>query len=185
MLDWNSNRDMWMRVLQQQTGQSLDYWTERLADEKFAEENALRIWLTEQSISGYAANLLVMETFGYPDWLKASADELIEHQYADRAHLRPIFDAVIAAVSKFGEFTIQTRKSYVSLLTPKRTFARIRASTKNRVDVGLRLRDVQPGGRLAKCTMQATMQVQIGLTALDEFDVEVKGWLRRAYNENL
>lgn len=35
-------------------------------------------------MTGYARSLLVMERFGYPDFLRASGDELIDGQYADR-----------------------------------------------------------------------------------------------------
>ena len=125
-----------------------------------------------------------MERFGYPDWVSASADELVEGQYSDRPQLRPIYDAIINAVSGFGEFTIQTRKTYVSLLTSRRTFARVRPSTKSRVDIGLRLDGQTPSGRLRHCNMQDTMKVQIGLTSVDELDAEALNWLRTAYEEN-
>lgn len=184
ILDWNSNRDMWIRVLKKQTNKSLEYWNKRVKDKNFTNENDLRAWLAEQGVTGYAANLLVMERFGYPDWISASADELVEDQYADRPHLRPIYDAIINAVSELGQFTIQTRKTYVSLLTTRRTFARVRPSTKSRVDVGLRLEGQKPGGRLQPCNMQKTMQVQIGLTSLDELDADAINWLRTAYEEN-
>ena len=184
VLDWNSNRDMWIRVLKKQTGRGLEYWSTRLNSQSFEDEKSLRTWLTEQGITGYAANLLVMERFGYPDWISASANELIEAQYADRLHLRPIYHAIINAVSEFGEFTIQARKTYVSLLTPRRTFARVRPSTKKRVDVGLRLEGRMPGGRLQPCKMQETMKVQISLTSLAELDSDALNWLRLAYEEN-
>ena len=184
ILDWNSNRDMWIRVLKKQSGKDLDYWNKRVRKENFKDENGLRAWLTEQGVTGYAATLLVMERFGYPHWVSASADELVEGQYSDRPHLRPIYNAILNAVSEFGEFTIQTRKTYVSLLTARRTFARVRPSTKNRVDVGLRLEGQTPHGRLRPCKMQETMQVQIGLTSLDELDTDALSWLRLAYEEN-
>ena len=37
-----------------------------------------------------------MERFGYPDFLLASADQLIDGQYEDRPQLRAIYDATIA-----------------------------------------------------------------------------------------
>ena len=184
ILDWNSNRDMWIRVLKKQSSKGLGFWNKRVLNENFKDENSLRAWLTEQGVTGYAANLLVMERFGYPDWVSASADELVEGQYSDRPHLRPIYDAIIHAVSEFGEFTIQARKTYVSLLTSRRTFARVRPSTKSRIDVGLRLERLSPGGRLRPCKMQKTMQVQIDLTSLDELDTDAIKWLRLAYEEN-
>jgi len=42
----------------------------------------------------------------------------------------------------------------------------------------------KPKGRLQPSKIQETMQVQIGLTAPDEVDSEVLGWLQQAYDEN-
>ena len=64
--------------------------------------------------------------FGYPDFFRASADELIDRQYADRPQLRPIFDAVISAAARLGEVIIQARKTYVSLVSPRRIFVCLR-----------------------------------------------------------
>jgi Domain of unknown function (DUF5655) len=126
----------------------------------------------------------VMERFGYPDFFLASADELIEGQYADRPQLRPIFDAIIDAAAGLGEVVVQTRKTYVSLVTPRRTFARVQATTKQRVDLGLRLEGQQPGGRLQPSKIHATMPLQISLSSLEEVDAEVLAWLQQAYEQN-
>ena len=53
-----------------------------------------------------------------------------------------------AALPGLGPVTVQARTTLVSLVTPRRTFAVVQATTKNRVDFGLRLDDVPPGGRL-------------------------------------
>src|SRR5207247_10963839 len=37
--------------------------------------------LTKQGVIGYAQTLLVMERFGYPDFMTATADELMDGQY--------------------------------------------------------------------------------------------------------
>jgi hypothetical protein len=184
VLDWNRNRDMWIRVLEKQTGEDLDYWNKRVRKEKFKDEKDLRAWLKEQGVTGYAESLLVMERFDYPDFITASAHKLIEEQYADRPHLRPIYNAIIDAVLGMGEITIQTRKTYVSLLTPRRTFARVQPTTKSRVALGLRLDGRKPGGRLQSSTIHDTMKLQINLTSVDEVDAEVFSWLRKAYDEN-
>lgn len=184
VFDWNRNRDMWIRVLEKQTGEGLEHWNERVRKENFRDEKSLRAWLKKQGVTGYAESLLVRERFGYPDFVTASADELIEGQYADRLPLRPIYDAIIEALMGIGEITIQARKTYVSLLTPRRTFARVQATTKNRVDVGLRLEGQKPGGRLQPSTIHETMKLQISLTSVDEIDAEVLSWLRKTYDEN-
>jgi hypothetical protein len=125
-----------------------------------------------------------MERFGYPDFYLSSADELVDGQYADRPQLRPIFDAILEAALGLGEVIIQARKTYVSLVTPRRTFARLQPTTKDRIDLGLRLEGQQPGGRLRPSKIHETMRLQISLTAPGEVDDEVLGWLQMAYKQN-
>ena len=184
VLDWSSERDMWIRVLEKQTSAGLDHWNKRVRKEYLKDEKSLRAWLKKQGVTGYAANLLVMEQFGYPDFVNASADELIDSQYADRPHLRPIYDATINAVMGMGKITIQARKTYISLVAPRRTFARVQPTTKTRLDVGLRLEGQKPRGRLQHSKIHETMKLQISLTSVDQIDDEVLGWLQKAYDEN-
>src|SRR4030095_6680311 len=165
--DWQGMRAMSARLLEKRTGKGVDAWNRRIKTGRFKDEQSLRAWLTEQDVTGYAQSLLVMERFGYPDFLLASADELIEAQYADRPHLRPIYEAIVAAARNLGEIVVQARKGYVSLVTPRRTFARVQATTKNRVDLGLRIDGENPGGRLQPSSHE-TMKLQISFTTLRE-----------------
>ena len=181
--DWQRNKEMWVRVLEKQTSEGLDAWNKRIREASIGDEGDLRDWLSARSVTGYAQSLLVMERFGYPDFILATADELIEKQYADRPQLRPVYDAIILATERCGDLIIQARKTYVSLVAPRRTFARVQPA-KTRVDLGLRLEGCEPGGRLQLSRIHHTMRVQIALTKRDEVDSEVKNWLEQAYLEN-
>jgi hypothetical protein len=159
-----------------------------------------------------AAQLAIARDYGFPSWprLKAEAqrrragaappgpdvpagdpapadpaeDELIDAQYADRPRLRPVLDAVLAALPALGQVTVQARKTMVSLVGPRRTFAVVQATTKNRVDLGLRLDNHKPGGRLLAARDIGAANLRIPLTGPGDFDKEALGWLRRAYEEN-
>jgi hypothetical protein len=159
-----------------------------------------------------AAQLAIARDYGFPSWprLKAEAqrrragaappgpdvpagdpapadpaeDELIDAQYADRPRLRPVLDAVLAALPALGQVTVQARKTMVSLVGPRRTFAVVQATTKNRVDLGLRLDNHKPGGRLLAARDIGAANLRIPLTGPGDFDKEALGWLRRAYDEN-
>ena len=183
--DWQGMRDMSARLLRERTGESVDTWNRRIKKERLADKQSLRSWLTKQGVTGYARSLLVMERFGYPEFFLASADELIDGQYADRPQIRPIFDAIIDAAAGLDDVVIQARKTFVSLVTPRRTFARIQATTKNRVDLCLRIEGKKPVGRLKPSKIHETMQLQISLTAREELDSEALGWLQQAYEQNL
>jgi hypothetical protein len=56
--------------------------------------------------------------------------------------------SLLAAAPALGPVTVQARKTCVSLVSPRRTFAVVQPTTKSRVDLGLRLEDVEPAGRL-------------------------------------
>ncbi|MGH3406664.1 MAG: DUF5990 family protein [Streptosporangiaceae bacterium] len=148
-----------------------------------------------------AAQLAIARDYGFASWpllkaeverrravlagfLPTEADDLIAGQYSDRPRLRPILDAVLAALPALGPVTVQARGTIVSLVTPRRTFAVVKATTKSRVDLGLRLDHTQPAGRLLPARDIGAATVRIPLTAPEEIDEEVLGWLRRAHDEN-
>jgi Family of unknown function (DUF5990)/Domain of unknown function (DUF5655) len=184
---WQEVTEWSARLLLARTGDDATAWNRRVAETGIADEPSLRAWLDGQGVTGYAQALLVWERFGYPDFLTADADELIAGQYADRPALRPVLDAVLAALPPLGPVTVQARKTIVSLVSPSRTFAAVQATTKSRVDLGLRLVDVAPGGRLvaARNLNVGAVNLMVALTGPDEVDEEVLGWLRRAYDESM
>jgi hypothetical protein len=124
---------------------------------------------------------------GLPGLLTPEAVRLIDGQYADRPHLRPVLDTVLAALPALGEVTVEARRTLVSLVTPRRTFAIVQATTRNRVDLGLRLEglgDPKPGAHLQPAKNLGAATVRLGLTEPAEFDDEALGWLRMAYEQN-
>ena len=79
---------------------------------------------------------------------------------------------------------------YVTLISPRRTFASVQPTTKRRVDLGLRIEAPVFEGRLESAASigQSSMTARIGLMSVDEVDDEVddevENWLRRAYAES-
>jgi uncharacterized protein DUF5655 len=184
---WQGMRDWSAQLLERRTGHKVEAWNQRIAGRRFRDEAALRKWLTGEGVTGYAQMLLVWERFGYPGFMTAGASDLIGRQYADRTHLRPILDATIAALPQIAQGAlIQARKTYVSLVSRRRTFAVVQATTKNRVDLGLRLGTQAPTGRLkaGKSVGNGRMTVCVPLRTLADLDDEALRWLKRAYDEN-
>ena len=171
------------RRLVDATGDDVATWSARVRAEGPDTEPEIRAWLAERGITGYGQMVLVMERFGYPDFLTASADDLVEGQYADRPALRPVLGAVLAAAaSAVPDVAVQARKGYVSLVGPRRTFAVVQASTRTRVDLGLRLPDRAPGGRLlaARSIGNGACSVRVPLSGVADVDDEVTDLLRQA-----
>jgi hypothetical protein len=184
---WRGTRDWSAELLERRTGRNVETWNRLIGQRRFPDAAALRAWLIEMGITGYGQMLLVWERFGYPDFLTLGADDLIGRQYADRAHLRSIMEATLAALPGIAPVAVvQARKTYVALVSKRRTFAVVQATTKNRVDLGLRLRDQRVGGRLksGKGVGNGSMSVCLPLASTADLDDEALQWLKRAYDEN-
>jgi hypothetical protein len=185
---WEEMRASIADRLIRQTGHDVAWWIEQIAaQDGVGDEASLRAWLTDRGVTGYQQMLLVKEKFGYPDYLLATADELVDGQYADREVLRPVFEAVLAAAATVGDVEVQARKTYTSLLTPRRTFAAVRPTTKTRIDLGLRIDGAEPEGRLldGRNTAGGTVNLRVALSSADDVDDEAVGLLRRAYEANI
>jgi uncharacterized protein DUF5655 len=183
---WQQMRERIHVQLARQTGADASDWNKRIVTAGISDEEGLRGWLTQQGVVGYPRMLLMWETFGYPEFLLASADELVAAQYADRPDLLPILDAVLASATGLSDTRVQARKTYVSLLTSRRTFAALKATTKRRVDLGLRLDGVEPHGLLKSAAGVGSdaINVRISLQSVDDITETVLAWLQRAHEEN-
>jgi hypothetical protein len=187
MRSWAEMRTWIERRLVETTGDDVATWSGRVRNTGLSSETDVRTWLTDQGITGYPRMILVMERFGYPDFFTATADELVDGQYVGKPALRPVYDAVVTAALGVGEVHVQARKGYVSLVSPRRTFAVVQATTRSRVDLGLRLPDREPGGRLlaAPSIGNGACTVRVGLGVPDDVDDEVVDLLTRAYAANV
>lgn len=193
--DWREMHEWSAQLLRRQTGQTVDDWNRTIRETGIASRDELQDWLKTRNINGYAQQLLIMERFGYPEFLLKTAEELVEEQFADRVHLRPVFDEVIEAgvgIAHQGLVEVQARKTFVALRTRRRKFAVVKATTKTRIDLGLRIVDLNSGhqrfaARLqsAKVLRDDTMTHRIALTRLEDVDDEVCYWLAVAYEQNV
>ncbi|MDN4480609.1 DUF5655 domain-containing protein [Demequina muriae] len=110
----------------------------------------------------------------------AEPDALLTLQYAGaKAVLRPILDALVAQASALGDdVDVVVQKTGVSLRRAKQ-FALVQAPSATRVQLGLNLDATPPGERVTEASGMCTHRAS--LTAVDEVDDEVAGWLSAAY----
>ncbi len=183
---WREFAQRTAELLERRTGQHLRQWNDRVRGSGASSEAELRAWLEHQGVTGYPQTLLVWERFGYPEFLIASAEELIAAQYEDRPQLRAVLERVLAEAVTLPGTQVQARKTYVGLSTARRQFAVVRPTTKKRVDLGLRIDGQAPEGPLqpAKNLGNDTINLRIPLEEPDDVDGTVVEWLRRAHTAN-
>ena len=113
-----------------------------------------------------------------------SPQTLVDAQYRGaKAHFRPLYEKIATEAQRLDPAVeLAPRKSYVALQKNK-TFALIKASTKNRLDLGLKLPAREGYGRLQDSAGFGSGSIthKVALHSLVDIDEEVIGWLRVAY----
>jgi len=170
-----------IRNLEEKTGKSLDQWLAVARASGIEKHGELVKHLkADHGLTHGYANLVALFSRGYGEH---SGEDLVAGQYAgDKSGLRPIYEAVVAAVRKLGDdVEIAPKKTNVSLRRGKQ-FALVQPSTRTRVDLGIQLKGIEPQGKLeASGSFSAMVSHRIRLESAADVDDEVVGWLRRAY----
>jgi hypothetical protein len=112
---------------------------------------------------------------------QSDSDVLAAIYSGPKEPLRPIHDALMTAIEKFGPFEIAPKKGYVSLRRNKQ-FAMIGPATNTRVEVGLNMKDVPSTSRLQAMPAGGMCQYKVKVTQASEVDGELVAWVRRAYD---
>ena len=160
-----------------------------------AKHGEKRSWLMEQFKLGYGDANTIVNFIGkpLPDLgdgnrpARTATDAAREEDPLDaiysgaKAGLRPLHEAVIAAISTFGEFERAPKKAYVSLRR-KKQFATVGPATKECLEIGLNAKDLPSHPRLKAQAPGSMCQATTRITSASEVDSLLKGWLKRAYD---
>ena len=170
-------------TLEAKTGKSLEKWIAIAGKLGEAKHGEIVKHLKEKHGLGHGYANFVTHSALQSASIHQDAGDLIESQYAGpKAALRPIYDAILKKVQKFGDdVEVSPKKAYVSLRRSKQ-FATVQPSTSTRMDVGLNLKGTPPTGRLeaiASSSAMTTHRVRVG--SVKEIDAELVGWLKKAY----
>jgi hypothetical protein len=119
-------------------------------------------------------------TFEAPE--NAAADDVLDAIYKDKkAHQRPIHEALMAAITGFGEFEIAPKQGYVSL-RGKKQFAMLGPKTNDRFELGLNLKEAIDDPRVKALPPGGMCQYVVPLTDAAQVDDSLMAIVKRAYD---
>ena len=171
--------------IEKRTGKTLDELIRVVKTSGLSKHGELRDFLKRELGMGHGdANLLVHHAL-QSDGASAAADKatanvLDEIYTGPKASLRPVHDAVMAAVEQLGPCEIAPKKGYVSLRR-KKQFAMVGPATKTAVEIGLNAKELPGDPRLVVVPPGAMCNYKVRISSAGEVDATVKGWLKRAY----
>ena len=171
--------------LLEKTGKPLADWIAIVQQQDFEKHGEIIKFLKEKhgfthGFANFVAHKAREDTSG------ATSDrDLVLNQYKGKEGLLLIYAKLLTEINKFGpDIEIAPKKTSVSLRT-KKQFVLIQPSTKTRMDLGLKIKDKLPEGRLETSGPFGTMCThRIQLTDISDVDDEVIAYMREAYEKS-
>ena len=180
-------RSTQLKNIEKKTGHTVDELRAIIAESGLNKHGEIRQMLIERFGLGYGdAGQLVHYALATDGQSAAEAaelsteDVLLEIYTGSKAPLRPLHEALMAAIQDFGTFEIIPKKGYVSLRR-KRQFAMLGPASKGRLEVGMNMKGVEGTARLESQPPGGMCQYKVFLTSPVEVDAELIGWIRQAY----
>ena len=169
----------------QRSGKSLDELKQIVRQSGLAKHGEMVTLLKTTLAMGHGDANAVVHLARQPDAPNGeparSAEQVLDQLYAGpKLALRPIHDALIAALQSFGNFEAAPKQSYVSYRR-KKQFATIGPATNTRVEVGLNMQGVAATERLLPLPAGQMCSFKVKLSAVQEVDAELIAWIRTAY----
>ena len=171
--------------IQKKTGKSLDELAAIVKQSGLTKHSEIRDMLKEKLGLGHGdANALVHAVFQSDGQRAAqgkSTDAVLDEIYTGaKAGQRPIHEALMQHIVKFGEFEIVPKKGYVSLRR-KKQFAMLGPRTNTRFEVGINARDFEKNARLLEQPKGSMCNYIVNVSDAHEVDAELITWLKSAF----
>jgi len=173
--------------MKERTGKTLEEWVAAVQATKIdpLNQKAVRNWLKSQGVLQNSQWAIADAAARAAGWERPSVEGYINSQYqGEKAALRPIFDALREIIEGLGEdVTAEGRGGYTPFVR-KRQFIAVQASTKTRIDLGLRFKQAPDSALLSTTSLPGQSTHKLGLSSVDEITDEVKDLVRLAYEQN-
>lgn len=171
--------------IEKNTGKTLKQWIDIVNKCGFTKHGELVKFLkNKHGFTHGNANVVVHFAKQSHAGATENSDDLITEQYKGKENLKPWYDKIMVEINKFGkDVEVAPKKAYVSLRR-KKQFALIQPSTKERLDVGLNIKGVEPSGVVedgkkwnAMCTHRIRIENEKAINK------ELVNWIKQAYDQ--
>lgn len=171
--------------IEKNTGKKLSEWIGIVNKSGFTKHGELVKFLKEKHDFTHGnANMVVHYAKQSHAGAAENSEDLVTEQYKGKENLKPWYDKIMADIKKFGsDVELAPKKAYVSVRR-KKQFAIIQPSTKDRLDVGLNIKGVEPSGNvLASGSWNAMCTHRIKVEDEKMINKDLISWIKKAYDQ--
>jgi len=174
-----------LKNIETTTGKSIEVWTQIIKNAGVEKHGELVNMLkTKYGLGHGNANTLVHTAKQSHADVPGNETNWLEEQYKGKENLRPLYEIIVDKLQSFGnDVECSPKKAYMSLRR-KKQFAIIQPTTKTRMDIGLNIKGLAPGGILeAAGSWNSMCTHRIKLEENSAIDDSIVGWMKQAYDQ--
>jgi hypothetical protein len=178
--------------LKQKTGRSLHEWILLVQQTGPQDEKQRREWLrTKHGLGTNYASWIAEQSLGKgsdgsPDSYLVSADRYVAEMFSGgKAALLPIYEELLKLGRSLGADVKVCPCQTMVPFYRNHVFGQIKPSTRDRIDLGLALKDTKVPKRLIDTggfAKKDRITHRIEINSMNDIDDEVKRWLKKAYD---
>jgi hypothetical protein len=179
-----------IRNIEQQYGKPLSEWIAIVRESGLTKHTDIVVMLKSQyGMSHGSAHRVALkarqsDAASIVQAAKAAGSDPVADLYSGKkADLKPLHDALMTAITAFGDdIELVPKKGYVSLRR-KKQFAMIQPTTVTRIDLGLILVDVPTTERLeSAASFNALFTHRVRVNGINDVDAQLIAWLKQSYD---
>ena len=151
----------------------------------FTKHGELVAWLKADFALGHGhANAVVAALLKSESRAAPKDDKLAQLFAGKKAHWQPACAALLEQIKGFGDnVVIAPNETYVNLMRGEKKFGILQISTPQRIDLGLKCKQLEAQGRLELSgTWNAMVTHRVRISDPSELDAQILEWLGLAYN---
>ncbi|OGO63892.1 MAG: hypothetical protein A2029_02895 [Chloroflexi bacterium RBG_19FT_COMBO_47_9] len=174
----------YLENIKAKTGKTPDDFRQLAAKKGLTKYPEVLTWLKSEFGLGYGHANAIAQLLVNADKFQASPDDkLAAHFKGDKVRWRETYTVLMKKLARMGEdVKAAPTGSYISLLRRDRKFGIVQISTANRIDIGIKLKNVAPIGRFeAAGTWNNLVTHRVRISDPSQIDAEVLSWLKQAY----
>ena len=168
------------------TGKTADDFKAMAAEKGLTKTAEIMAWLKSDFGLGHGHAMAIVHLLVHQEHREASPDDKADKLFSgNKEKWCKSYDELIEKVTAFGaDVTTSAGQTYINLLRGGKKFAIIQPSSAERLDIGIKLKEAESGGRFeAAGAWNAMVTHRVRITQPEQIDGQVIDWLKQAYDQ--
>ncbi len=170
--------------IQAKTGKTPGDFKAIAAEKGLTKTAEIMAWLKSDFGLGHGHAMAIVHLIVHDEAIKASPDDKTGKLFSgNKERWRSAYNGLLDKIKGFGaDASASPGQTYINLLRDGKKFAIVQPSSAERLDIGIKLKGIEPAGRFeASGSWNAMVTHRVRITDPAQVDPELFEWLKKAY----